>query len=122
MTENISDVSLILKKIWGRHNQKKNIMDRYLLISEHTAEDCRVAVQHFIHYHAGFLTHFDWGCYDNDHHAYAVVEANSHEDAKLAVPPLFRDKTKAIKVVHFKPREGKDATHPEPDSLHGKGL
>ena len=43
-------------------------MDRYLIISEHTAEDCRLAVKHFIQYHANFLTHFEWGCYDNDHH------------------------------------------------------
>jgi hypothetical protein len=44
-------------------------MDRYIVISEHTAEDCRLAVKHFIQYHANFLTHFEWGCYDNDHHA-----------------------------------------------------
>ena len=53
-------------------------MDRYIVISEHTAEDCRMAVKHFRQYHANFLTHFEWGCYDNDHHAYAIIEADSH--------------------------------------------
>ena len=86
-------------------------MNRYLIISAHTAEDCRMAVKHFVHYHAGFLTHFEWGCYDNDHHAYAFVEADSHEQAKLAVPPLFRDKANVIKLTHFKPGEGKDKLH-----------
>jgi hypothetical protein len=86
-------------------------MDRYIIISAHTAEDCRAAVKHFVHYHAGFLTHFEWGCYDNDHHAYAMIEADSHEQALLAVPPLFREKAKAIKLTHFKAKEAVDPTH-----------
>lgn len=79
-------------------------MDHYLIISEHTAEDCKMAVQYFSKYNAGFLTHFEWGCYDNDHHAYAFVDADSHEQALLAVPPLLRPKAKAIKVVQFAPK------------------
>ena len=86
-------------------------MDRYIVISEHTAEDCRMAVKHFIHYHANFLTHFEWGCLDNDHHAYVIIEAESHEKALMSVPPLFREKAKAIKLVYFKPKEGKDKVH-----------
>jgi len=86
-------------------------MDRYIVISEHTAEDCRLAVKHFVHYHAGFLTHFEWGCKDNDHHAYAILEAESHEQAKMAVPPLFREKTKVVRLVHFKPRSEEDKMH-----------
>ncbi len=85
-------------------------MDRYLVISEHTAEDCRMAVRYFQQYHANFLTHFEWGCYDNDHHAYAFIDADSHEEALLSVPPLFRDKTRVIKVVQFR-RSGEDKVH-----------
>lgn len=70
-----------------------------------------MAVKHFINYHASFLTHFEWGCYDNDHHAYTFVDADSHEQAMLAVPPLFRDKARAIKVTQFKPKAGKDIAH-----------
>ena len=87
-------------------------MGRYMVISSHTLEDCRMAVQHFSDYYAGFLTHFEWGCIDHDHHAYAIVEAESHEQAKMAVPPLFRDKTKVIQLTHLKP-------HELPDLLHG---
>ncbi len=86
-------------------------MDRYIIISEHTAEDCRMVVKEFVHYHAGFLTNFEWGCYDNDHHAYAMLEAENHAQALMAVPPAFRSKAKAIKLTHFKPREGKDKIH-----------
>ena len=76
-------------------------MDRYLIMSYHTAEDCKLAVKSFLKFHASFFTHFDWGCKDNDHHAYAIVEADSHEQALMAVPPLFREKAKAIRLVHF---------------------
>ncbi len=86
-------------------------MDRYIVISEHTAEDCRMAVDHFRKYHAGFLTHFEWGCYDHDHHAYAFLEADSHERELMAVPPLFREKARAIKVTHFKPKQEGSSPH-----------
>jgi len=90
------------------------LMDRYMIISAHTAEDCRTAVKYFREYHAGFLTHFEWGCYDNDHHAYAIIEADSHESAKMAVPPLFRDKAKVVKLTYFKPYKTSDPLHDEP--------
>ena len=88
-------------------------MDRYLIISEHTAEECLVATKHFAQYHASFMTHFEWGCKDNDHHAYNIIEANSHEEALMAVPPLFRDKARAIKLTYFKPRGSAEKIHGE---------
>ena len=78
-------------------------MDRYMIISGHTAEDCRRAVKYFADFHAGYITHFEWGCKDNDHNAYAIIEADSHENAKMSVPPLLRDKTTVIKLVQFTP-------------------
>ena len=86
-------------------------MDRYLVISNHTAEDCRLAVKHFREHHAGFLAHYEWGCYDNDHNAYAIMEADNHEMAKMTVPPLFREKTKVVKLTYFKPQETADPMH-----------
>ncbi len=86
-------------------------MERYLVISYHTAEDCNLAIKHFREYHAGFLTHFEWGCYDNDHNAYAMIEAESHENARMAVPPLFRNKSKAIRLTTFNPQKMDDPIH-----------
>jgi len=88
-------------------------MDRYIVMSSHTAEDCRMAVKHFREYNAGFLAHFEWGCYDNDHTAYAFVEADSHEMAKMAVPAMWRDKTRVVKLTYFNPKETKDPVHGE---------
>ncbi len=49
-------------------------MNRYIVISSHTSEDCKMAVKQFRQYNAGFLTHFEWGCADNDHTAYAIIK------------------------------------------------
>ena len=76
-------------------------MDRYLVISNHTAEDCKMAIKHFMEYHSGFLNHFEWGCMDDVHTAYAIIEAENHDHAKMAVPALLRDKAKAIKLTSF---------------------
>jgi hypothetical protein len=80
-------------------------MERFLIISTHTIEDCHMAMEYFSKYNAGFLTNFEWGCFDNDHNAYAFVEADSTERALMAVPPLLRSKAKAIKMVHFSPKD-----------------
>ena len=88
-------------------------MSRFIVKSGHTAEDCRKAVKHFREHHAGFLTHFEWGCYDNDHTAYAIVDAETHEEAKLCVPPLFRDKAHIVKLTNFDPKKNIDPLHKE---------
>ncbi|HTX89252.1 MAG TPA: hypothetical protein VMC08_09710 [Bacteroidales bacterium] len=76
-------------------------MDTYLIISYHTAEDCDRALQYFHEYHSDYLTKFWWGCLDHDHNGYAIIDADSHEQAKMAVPPLARDKARIIKLTHF---------------------
>lgn len=86
-------------------------MSRYIIKSAHTAEDCRQAVKYFREHHAGFLAHFEWGCYDNDHTAYAILDADSKEQAALAVPPLFRDKAVVTKLTYFNPKKAEDPLH-----------
>jgi hypothetical protein len=48
---------------------------------------------------------------DNDHKAYAIIEAENHESAKMTVPPIFREKTKVVKVVSFDPMKTQDPLH-----------
>ncbi len=86
-------------------------MRKYIVISPHTSEDCRKAVKEFRAYNAGYLTHFDWGCMDKDHTAYAIIEADSHETARMAVPTLFREKTRVIMLTNFDPSKTEDPLH-----------
>jgi hypothetical protein len=76
-------------------------METYLVISEHSAEECNRALQYFHEYHESYLTKFWWGCADHDHNAYAIVEAENHNHARMSVPPLARDKARIIKLLHF---------------------
>ena len=85
-------------------------MDLYLVESPHTTEGCEVAIDYFHKYHAGFFTHFEWGCLDGDHTAYAFIEAENHEQAKLAVPPILRGKARVIKLTTFDPSK-EDTIH-----------
>ena len=86
-------------------------MDRYIVISPHTAEDCKMAVKEFRLHNAGFLTRFEWGCMDNDHTAYVIIDAENHETARMSVPPVFREKSKVIKLTSFDPMKTKDPYH-----------
>ena len=84
-------------------------MDRYMIESPHTAEDCDKAIKQFAT--AGFLHHFDWGCKDGVHSAWAIIEAENREHAKQIVPWMLRDKARIVKLVKF---EDADPLHKDP--------
>jgi hypothetical protein len=74
-------------------------MDRFVIESSHTAEDCKKAVKEI--HAAGYLHHFEWGCDTGVHTAWAIVEAVDLEHAKQIVPWMFRDKSRVVKVVKY---------------------
>ena len=76
-------------------------MNRYLIESEHTEEDCLHVLDLFV-YH-GFVNHFDWGCYDGVHKGYAIIEAESKDHALMSVPPLIKHKAHATLLSKFTP-------------------
>ena len=53
----------------------------------------------------GYLYHFDWGCKAGVHSGWAIIEAESEQQAHLAVPPLVRHKARVIKLNRFDPAE-----------------
>jgi len=78
------------------HNNK---MDRYLIETPHTAEDCHLLVDQV--YAMGYLYHFDWGCQDGVHCGWAIIEAENEAEARLAVPSIIRNKARVIKLNKF---------------------
>jgi hypothetical protein len=74
-------------------------MDRYLIETPHTAQDCKMLVQQI--YAMGYLNHFDWGCMDGVHSGWAIIEAESEAQARLAVPAIVRGKARVIKLCKF---------------------
>lgn len=78
-------------------------MIHYLIESPHTAKDCAMIVKETMA--IGYLTHFYWGCKTGDHRAWAIIEAEDEQGALLSVPSLLRNKSKAIPIVQFDPKE-----------------
>ena len=77
-------------------------MERYLVESTHTAEDCHHVVEQFIIH--GHIMNFDWGCQVGVHTGWAIVEAESESQAKLTVPSRLRSKARAIRLCKFTPQ------------------
>ncbi|MCI0450681.1 MAG: hypothetical protein L0Y79_13045 [Chlorobi bacterium] len=80
-------------------------MDRYLIESTHTDEVCIHILDLILA--QGYLTHYDWGCKDGVHMGWAIVEADSKEEAILTVPSLIRNKARVIKLNKFTPEDVK---------------
>jgi hypothetical protein len=78
-------------------------MNRYLIESNHTAEDCHHVVEQFLIY--GHIINFDWGCEAGVHSSWAIVEAENRSQALLTVPSLLRSKARAIQLNKFTPEE-----------------
>jgi hypothetical protein len=74
-------------------------MNRYLIESKHDNVNCEQVVRDV--FAAGYLHHFEWGCKDNDHTAWAIVEAESAEHARQIVPWYLRDQARIVRLVKF---------------------
>lgn len=80
-------------------------MTRYLIEIPHEnrKEACERAVKVFLETGSHLMTHADWGCADDEHKAWIVVDLDSKEEARTMVPPLFRDEAKIITLQQFGP-------------------
>lgn len=76
-----------------------NKMHRYLIETPHTARDCEMLVEQV--YAMGYLHNFEWGCEVGVHDGWAIIEAESEAQARLAVPSLVRRKARVIKLSKF---------------------
>jgi hypothetical protein len=74
---------------------------RFLVISDHTSEDCVKALKETLA--IGYLTHFDWGCKDGVHTGWAVLEAEDKSQAILSVPTFLRERARVVQLAKFHP-------------------
>ena len=74
-------------------------MERYIIETPHTEQDCKLLIDQI--YAMGYLYHFDWGCKAGVHSGWAIIEADNEADARLAVPPMVRNKAKVIQLNKF---------------------
>lgn len=76
-------------------------MKRFLVISNHTAADCNLALKEVLA--IGYLTHFDWGCKDGEHTGWAILEAENKAEAMMSVPVFLRNQAHVVQLTKFKP-------------------
>jgi len=74
-------------------------MDRFLIETSHGEEVCLNLIG--LLNAQGYLRHFDWGCVSGVHSGWAVIEAESELEARLAIPPLVRRQARIVRVVKF---------------------
>lgn len=54
------------------------------------------------------MTNAEWGCHDNEHKAWILVDVNSKEEALSILPPAFRSLAKITAVERLSPTELSD--------------
>ena len=78
-------------------------MPRYLIevTHENSKEACDRAVRAFLATGSHFMTNADWGCGDDVHKAWLIVDLESKQQALSILPPLFRENAKIIALERF---------------------
>jgi hypothetical protein len=78
-------------------------MARFLIEVPHEAETvaCARAVQLLLQTGSHYLTHADFGCSDDDHRGWIVVECETKDEARNTLPSLFRAKAKVVRLNKF---------------------
>ena len=87
-------------------------MKKFLIEVPHGPDKkaCKYAIQVFQQTGSHFLTNAEWGCMDDEHKAWIIVEVDNKEEAKFIVPPVFRSDAKIIELTTF---TSKDLQEPE---------
>ncbi len=88
-------------------------MNRYLVKSIHTEEECHHVLEQFVFY--GYIMNFDWGCQAGVHSCWAIVETEDEHQALLTVPAFIRAKARAIRLTKMTP-EMLQVNHKNPSS------
>ncbi|MFC1760345.1 hypothetical protein ACFLZD_02355 [Candidatus Neomarinimicrobiota bacterium] len=78
-------------------------MARYLIELEHEAseEACSTAIQTLLSTGSHFLTNAEWGCKDEEHKCWMIVDVDKKENARSILPPVYRKDAKIIKLKKY---------------------
>lgn len=74
-------------------------MEKYLIETPHTIENCRMLIDQL--HSQGYLYNFEWGCAEGVHCGWAIVEAESKEQARMIVPSVVRKDAKVVRIQKF---------------------
>jgi hypothetical protein len=80
-------------------------MGRFMIQASHTPEECLDILDEYVKAGAHYLTHTEWGCDENVHTGWIVVEAESDAEARLMVPPIIRNKALLVRLTTYSPEQ-----------------
>lgn len=80
-------------------------MDRFLVESPHTPEDCPNVLTQVLN--LGYITHYSWGCKSGVHTGWAIIEGENETEALLTVPSFIRHQAKVTKLNTYTPDDFK---------------
>ena len=82
-------------------------MPRFLIEVPHekTTLECNRAIDTFLRTGSHFLTHADWGCKDDVHSAFLIVDVETKEEARAIVPADFRGNARVVRLTTFTPAD-----------------
>jgi hypothetical protein len=85
-------------------------MARFLIEVPHSPEQvaCTDTIHALLSTGSHYITHADWGCLDDEHKAWMIVEVDGKEDARHIVPPVFRPEAKIVRLSRFSLGEAED--------------
>ena len=78
-------------------------MARFLIECEHQSdkEACKTAVETMLTSGSHFLTNADFGCLDDDHRCWIIVDMDSREQVKAILPPVYRNDAKIVQLMNY---------------------
>ena len=78
-------------------------MERYLIQVSHEPHEsaCARAMKMFMDLGTHFIGNADWGCQDDVHTAWVIVESEDKDHARLVVPPLMRREAVIVRLNRY---------------------
>lgn len=78
-------------------------MGRFLIEVPHPPDSlgCAKAIQVFLQSGSHYLTNAEWGCADNEHCGWMLVEADDKAEATGIVPPAYRPDARVVELRRF---------------------
>ena len=78
-------------------------MPKFLIEVPHPADElgCARVIHVFLSSGSHFLANAEWGCMDNDHRAWMVVDVQTRDEARNIVPPAFRAEARIVELYRF---------------------
>ena len=78
-------------------------MAKFLVELEHEAskEACQLAVETILTSGSHFLTHAEWGCEDNVHCCWIMVELETKDQVRSILPPIYRSEAKITQITRY---------------------